>query len=198
MDTNEKKVVEGFASDVARQQSIDEAPLDATPKSRWERSWPVIACGAGLFSDGYLNGVIGSVNTMLKILYKDDYVKSHAQNNVSSIAFVGTVVGQLIFGYLSDHWSRRHSLLISTFILIVFAALGAGSYGAGAASKASSPPYSPIASFSELALEANIQPAQSPPLKALGSSSEATVIGGLFAPPTWPLMSASLHRRWFP
>jgi hypothetical protein len=32
-------------------------PLDAVPKSRWERSWPTIACGAGLFSDGYLNGV---------------------------------------------------------------------------------------------------------------------------------------------
>jgi hypothetical protein len=32
-------------------------PLDAVPKTRWERSWPIIACGAGLFSDGYLNGV---------------------------------------------------------------------------------------------------------------------------------------------
>lgn len=32
-------------------------PLEDLPKSRWERSWPVIACGAGLFSDGYLNGV---------------------------------------------------------------------------------------------------------------------------------------------
>jgi hypothetical protein len=31
--------------------------LDSTSKSRWERSWPTIACGAGLFSDGYLNGV---------------------------------------------------------------------------------------------------------------------------------------------
>lgn len=30
---------------------------DTTQKSRWERSWPTIACGAGLFSDGYLNGV---------------------------------------------------------------------------------------------------------------------------------------------
>jgi hypothetical protein len=34
-----------------------EVPLDATEKGRWERSWPTIACGAGLFSDGYLNGV---------------------------------------------------------------------------------------------------------------------------------------------
>lgn len=31
-------------------------PLENVEKSRWERSWPTIACGAGLFSDGYLNG----------------------------------------------------------------------------------------------------------------------------------------------
>ena len=33
------------------------APLDATKKTQWARLMPVIACGAGLFSDGYLNGV---------------------------------------------------------------------------------------------------------------------------------------------
>ncbi|KEF63503.1 uncharacterized protein A1O9_01481 [Exophiala aquamarina CBS 119918] len=126
----EKSIDDAYAPD-ERRPSVHEAPLDATPKSRWERTWPVFACGAGLFSDGYLNGVIGSVNTILKLIYKDEYVKSDAQNNVSSIAFAGTVVGQLVFGYLSDHWSRRHSLLISTIILIVFSALGAASYGAG-------------------------------------------------------------------
>ena len=68
---------------------------------------------------------------MLSIIYVDAYAKSSAQSNVASIAFAGTVLGQLVFGYTSDHWSRRHSLLISTIILIVFAALGAGSYGAG-------------------------------------------------------------------
>jgi len=31
--------------------------IAATEKGRWERLWPVIACGAGLFSDGYLNNV---------------------------------------------------------------------------------------------------------------------------------------------
>ena len=30
---------------------------DTSQESRWQRSWPTIACGAGLFSDGYLNGV---------------------------------------------------------------------------------------------------------------------------------------------
>lgn len=37
--------------------TLDLPPLDALPKGRWERAWPTIACGAGLFSDGYLNGV---------------------------------------------------------------------------------------------------------------------------------------------
>lgn len=39
------------------------------------------------------------------------------------------MLGQLVFGYLSDHWSRKWSLMISTIILIIFGALSAGSYG---------------------------------------------------------------------
>jgi len=100
-----------------------------TDKSFWQRLWPVIACGAGLFSDGYLNGVIGSVSTMLSIIYPKQYKGSAAQRNVSAITFAGTVLGMLIFGYTSDKWSRKWSLFISTIILFVFAALCAGSYG---------------------------------------------------------------------
>ncbi|CAG8379134.1 unnamed protein product [Penicillium salamii] len=105
--------------------------LEDVQKGRWERSWPTIACGAGLFSDGYLNQIIGPVGTMLQKIYGDAYTNSSAQQNVSSIVFAGTVVGMLFFGYTSDHWSRKWSLMISTIILFIFAALGAGSYGAG-------------------------------------------------------------------
>lgn len=41
-------------NDVQGRSSI---PLDQLPKGRWERSWPTIACGAGLFSDGYVQSV---------------------------------------------------------------------------------------------------------------------------------------------
>jgi MFS family permease len=63
-------------------------------------------------------------------LYGKAYTGSNAQKNISAITFVGTVVGQLLFGYTSDKWSRKNSLLVSTIVLIVFAALGAGAYGA--------------------------------------------------------------------
>lgn len=36
-------------------------PLAALPKSRWERIWPAMACGSGLFSDGYINNVSRAV-----------------------------------------------------------------------------------------------------------------------------------------
>lgn len=32
-------------------------PVAELPKSFWSRIWPVFACGAGLFSDGYLQSV---------------------------------------------------------------------------------------------------------------------------------------------
>lgn len=105
--------------------------ITETQKTTWDRLWPVIACGAGLFSDGYLNGVIGSVNTMLSAIYPKEYKGSAAQANVSSITFAGTVVGMLFFGYTSDAYSRKWSLFVSTIIVLLFAALGAGSYGAG-------------------------------------------------------------------
>ncbi|KAI9650744.1 glycerophosphoinositol permease [Ciborinia camelliae] len=108
-------------------QSVD--PLADIPKTRWERLWPAMACGSGLFSDGYINNVIGSVSTMLGKIYGKAYTESSAVKNISAITFAGTVAGMLIFGYTSDKWGRANTLTLSTVILIVFAALGSGAYG---------------------------------------------------------------------
>jgi len=59
MDT-EKKIDDTYTATDAANVSVVDVPLDATTKTRWERSWPTIACGAGLFSDGYVNGVRSS------------------------------------------------------------------------------------------------------------------------------------------
>ena len=71
------------------------------------------------------------MNTILSTLYSEQYTNSSAQSNVSSIAFAGTVVGQLFFGWMSDHVSRKWALMTSTVILFIFAALSAGSYSGG-------------------------------------------------------------------
>lgn len=43
--------------DPSAEAPVELPPLEQSSKGRWERAWPTIACGAGLFSDGYLNGV---------------------------------------------------------------------------------------------------------------------------------------------
>ena len=43
------------------QEVVSEAVVDTAPpidqKPFWQVIWPVLACGAGLFSDGYVNNV---------------------------------------------------------------------------------------------------------------------------------------------
>ncbi|KAM0497176.1 hypothetical protein ACHAP8_007080 [Fusarium lateritium] len=120
------------ASDEVHYNDEAHTSQDDIPQRPWtETALPVFACGAGLFSDGYINNVIGSVNTTLRRQYGDVYVNSNAFKYVSDIAFAGTVVGQLVFGFLADHWSRTNTLMVSTIIVIIFTALAAGSYWHG-------------------------------------------------------------------
>ena len=47
-----KPPVSTEADNFDHEAALHEKPLAELPKGRWERSWPVIACGAGLFIDG--------------------------------------------------------------------------------------------------------------------------------------------------
>ncbi|CAR24765.1 KLTH0G03828p [Lachancea thermotolerans CBS 6340] len=93
--------------------------------------WAIVTTGAGLFSDGYINNSISTVNACLSQIYGKQYSASNAIQNVSSIAFAGTVVGQLSFGYISDYHSRKVAMIVGTSILILFSILAAGAWGVG-------------------------------------------------------------------
>lgn len=121
------------SSDIEDASESDMKKPSKSPKKGLGEYWAIIATGAGLFSDGYVNNGVGMVVTMIKTIYpKDEYSKSAALQNIASIAFAGTVVGQLSFGLLADHFSRKAGMMISTTILIVFSILCAGSWGVGA------------------------------------------------------------------
>lgn len=80
---------------------------------------------------GSLTQVIGSVSTILIAQYGAEWTDSQQHKVVSAIAFAGCVVGMLAFGFLSDHWSRMNSLVVSTVLLVIFTILAAGSYYKG-------------------------------------------------------------------
>jgi MFS family permease len=75
--------------------------------------------------------MIGFVKSMLGKIYGTRFKESNGILLLNPMTFAGTALGMLLFGFTSDHWSRKGSLLASTVIIIVFAILQTASYGAG-------------------------------------------------------------------
>ncbi|KNZ76910.1 putative metabolite transport protein [Termitomyces sp. J132] len=91
----------------------------------------IFACGTALFSDGYANTVIGSVNTLLTRIYGQQALADHNYSTiVNSTGFAGTVVGMLLFGLLSDKIGRKFGMMSAATIVILFSGLSAASSGA--------------------------------------------------------------------
>ncbi|QLL30734.1 hypothetical protein HG536_0A05490 [Torulaspora globosa] len=121
----------GGDTDIMATDAPDTKGGPAEEDDKRNKYWAIITTGAGLFSDGYINNSISTVSLCLSIIYGDQYLNSRAIQNVSSIAFAGTVVGQLGFGYIADNYSRRAGMLIGTTMLILFTILCAGAWGVG-------------------------------------------------------------------
>ena len=105
------------------EQDQDDESREAVRKVQFKNLWPAFISGAGLFSDGYVNNSISAVTTCLSLIYGEAYTNSNAISNVAAIAFAGTVVGQLSFGYISDHLARKGGMLAANIILVLFTLL---------------------------------------------------------------------------
>ncbi|KXN88499.1 hypothetical protein AN958_07165 [Leucoagaricus sp. SymC.cos] len=104
------------------------AQTPPTLKQRIRSVSLIFACGTALFSDGYSNGVISAV---LNRIYGADRIENHNYGTiVRSLTFAGTVVGMIIFGWLSDKVGRKFGMMSATGIVALFAGLSAASSGA--------------------------------------------------------------------
>lgn len=90
----------------------------------------IFACGTALFSDGYANGAISSVNTLLTRVYGPEVNDNNRTTVMNSLIFAGTIVGMVSFGYLSDKFGRKSGMMIASAIVTLFSGLQAASSGA--------------------------------------------------------------------
>ncbi|WBW71656.1 MFS transporter superfamily [Schizosaccharomyces osmophilus] len=114
---------------------IEEGSIHSTTEtggesiSEWKKFYEVFICGVALISDGYCSNSIGTVITILKRLYPKETTGNKSLKDIGMIAYVGTVVGQLSFGWYSDFFGRKNGMITATLILIVSTALCTGAYG---------------------------------------------------------------------
>ncbi|KAF9933038.1 Plasma membrane permease, mediates uptake of glycerophosphoinositol and glycerophosphocholine [Linnemannia zychae] len=90
----------------------------------------IIFSGFALMSDGYQVGVLSLINVCFGKIYGDAYT-SEMSTRLGNSLFVGIVLGQIGFGFFCDRVGRKVGLLVTTFLVILGAALCAGAYGAG-------------------------------------------------------------------
>ncbi|KAJ3571096.1 hypothetical protein NP233_g3977 [Leucocoprinus birnbaumii] len=106
--------------------------MSLTLKERIRSVSLIFACGTALFSDGYSNGIISAVNTILNRIYGADRIEAHNYGTIlRSVVFAGTIVGMLSFGWLSDKVGRKFGMMSANAIVALFAGLSAASKGAG-------------------------------------------------------------------
>mmetsp|Transcript_12611 Transcript_12611/g.20544 ORF Transcript_12611/g.20544 Transcript_12611/m.20544 type:complete len:333 (-) Transcript_12611:228-1226(-) len=95
----------------------------------------VLTSGSGFFTDSYDLFSIGLIIPILEYLYYDTHKMPDWEKGVlAGISLVGTLCGQLIFGFLGDILGRKRAFILSS-TLIMLASLGSAlAYPIGSAS----------------------------------------------------------------
>ncbi|KAL7628915.1 acid phosphatase pho5 [Parahypoxylon ruwenzoriense] len=98
---------------------IDKAPFG------WYHVRACVVAGIGFFTDSYDIFAVSLLNTMLGIVYYPGVgsLPGPSDNAIKLSTSAGTVVGQLVFGYLADHVGRKRMYGLE-LIIIIFATLG--------------------------------------------------------------------------
>lgn len=95
---------------------------DSISKNNKKNLWSMIlAClfaGLALFSDGYQNGIIGFINSVLPVVGQDQY-NEDISIRISNAAIIGQIFGQLAFGFIVDKFGRKVGLLGCTILVVV-------------------------------------------------------------------------------
>ncbi|EJT98359.1 phosphate transporter [Dacryopinax primogenitus] len=114
---SEKVVAEAVTLDARRRAAL--AEVDAA-KFSWFHVKAVLVAGVGFFTDAYDIFAISIAATMLGLVYADaTTLGTNADLGIKVATPVGTLVGQLLFGWLADLIGRKRMYGVELMIIIV-------------------------------------------------------------------------------
>ncbi|KAK4255858.1 hypothetical protein QN277_008797 [Acacia crassicarpa] len=117
------------------------AVLDALDSARtqWYHVTAIVIAGMGFFTDAYDLFCITTVSKLLGRLYYFDPTKlkpgklpPNVNNAISGTALIGTLCGQLLFGWLGDKLGRKKVYFVTLVIMFICAICSGLSFGSSA------------------------------------------------------------------
>lgn len=125
---------------MVRQQLDVLTALDKA-KTQWYHFTAIIIAGMGFFTDAYDLFCISTVTKLLGRIYYYDpstgqpgSLPPNANSAVTGVALVGTLVGQLFFGWLGDKLGRKKVYGITLMLMVVSSVASGLSFGSTAKS----------------------------------------------------------------
>lgn len=107
-----------------------------TARTQWYHVKAIVIAGMGFFTDAYDLFCITSVTKLLGRLYyydpsagKPGKLPNNVNNAVTGVALVGTLMGQLVFGWLGDKLGRKKVYGITLILMVICAICSGLSFG---------------------------------------------------------------------
>ncbi|KAI9929371.1 hypothetical protein ASPWEDRAFT_741393 [Aspergillus wentii DTO 134E9] len=120
--------------DIKQDRSTDEKDIESYNAaqvkqiSRKSGVFNVFISGLALFSDGYNAQIIGYMEPLFSVLYKNG-MSSIIKSRLSNSYLIGEIFGMLFFGVLIDRIGRRTGIVAATFFLILGIVLATAAHG---------------------------------------------------------------------
>lgn len=110
-------------------------------RTQWYHVTAIVIAGMGFFTDAYDLFCISTVSKLLGRLYyfdpstgKPGKLPPTINNIVTGVALVGTLTGQLFFGYLGDKLGRKKVYGVTLILMVACAICSGLSFGSSAKS----------------------------------------------------------------
>ncbi|KAJ7510202.1 MFS Git1p-related glycerophosphoinositol permease [Mycena galericulata] len=99
-------------------------------KERLSSAFTIACSGFALISDGLQNNIMSLTNVVFGQLYGSKAYNSVWSTQLSNSLTVGTILGQLVIGWLCDVKGRKWGIVISTVMIVVGVILCTAAHGA--------------------------------------------------------------------
>ncbi|PIA34502.1 hypothetical protein AQUCO_03700049v1, partial [Aquilegia coerulea] len=107
-----------------------------TARTQWYHVTAIVIAGMGFFTDAYDLFCISTVSKLLGRLYYTDITSAtpgklprDVNNAVIGVALVGTLMGQLVFGWMGDKLGRKKVYGITLILMVICAICSGLSFG---------------------------------------------------------------------
>ncbi|KAI5474287.1 MFS transporter [Pseudohyphozyma bogoriensis] len=109
--------------------NLESSMAVVSQKERLSSAFTIACSGFALISDGLQNNIMSLTNVVFAQIYGKAYT-SHWSTQLSNSLTVGTILGQIIIGYICDVKGRKWGIVLSTVLIVVGIILVTAAHGA--------------------------------------------------------------------